>query len=212
MVSWLEELQRREARARERISELQGRIEELTGQLAEQQSVVFRLEITRETMSEILSGDGPVTGPDVEMEPEGETAAPAVEADRFEVGSPVGVRLVPSWSAESGVEVLPRGYADIVEVLADAVHPMRAHQLCSVLGRSTDKSKVEGFRSKLKRLRERGWIAEVSYLLGGLIGPFVGSCRLGVLGGATEVSPLVAEQTWPPGTPPTTGPLIESCE
>ncbi|WP_405639058.1 hypothetical protein [Streptomyces sp. NBC_00019] len=165
MVSWLEELERREAGARARISELRGQINELAGQLAEQEAVVSRLEITRETMTEILSGDGPVTGPDAEMEPEGEAGAPeepAAEADRFEAGSPVGVRLVPSWTDQLGAEALPDAYADIVEVLADAVHPMRAHQLCSVLGLSTDKSKVEGFRSKLKRLSGRGWIAEVS--------------------------------------------------
>ncbi|GCD35654.1 hypothetical protein OEIGOIKO_03400 [Streptomyces chrestomyceticus JCM 4735] len=163
MVSWLEELERREARARERITELRKQNEELTTSLAEQEATVSRLEITRETMTEILSGDGPVTEPDGTAEPaESGGAAPAAAAEGFAVGSPVGVRLVPAWSAELGVEALPRAYADIVEVLADAVHPLRAHQLCSVLGLSTDKSKVEGFRSKLKRLRERGWVMEVS--------------------------------------------------
>lgn len=39
MVSWLEELERREARARELISELRGQIAELTVRLAEQESV-----------------------------------------------------------------------------------------------------------------------------------------------------------------------------
>ncbi|MBC9719487.1 hypothetical protein H9Y04_43975 [Streptomyces sp. TRM66268-LWL] len=47
-----------------------------------------------------------------------------------------------------------------MEVLMDAVHPMRAHHLCAVLGLLTDKSKVEGFRSKLKRLVEQGWLME----------------------------------------------------
>ncbi|MER6423843.1 hypothetical protein [Streptomyces sp. NPDC001137] len=51
-------------------------------------------------------------------------------------------------------------YRDIVEVIQDAVHPMQAHHLCAALGLSTDKSKAEGFRSKLKRLVERGWLAE----------------------------------------------------
>ncbi|MFL1906036.1 hypothetical protein ACJWDR_44190 [Streptomyces tauricus] len=152
MVSWLEELDRREAAARVRITELRGQIAEVTGQLAEQEAVVSRLEITRETMTEILSGYGPVTGQDEEMGPEDEAGAseePAARADRFEGGSPVGVRLVPLWTDQLGVEALPDAYADIVEVLADTVHPMRAHQLCSVLGLSTDKSKVEGYRLKL---------------------------------------------------------------
>ncbi|MEU6033249.1 hypothetical protein ABZ825_40720 [Streptomyces tauricus] len=152
MVSWLEEVDRREAAARDRITELRGQIAEVTGQPAEQEAVVSRLEITRETMTEILSGYGPITGADGETEPEGEAVAleePAAQADRFEAGSPVGVRLVPLWTDQLGVEALPDAYADIVEVLADTVHPMRAHQLCSVLGLSTDKSKVEGFRLKL---------------------------------------------------------------
>lgn len=104
MVSWLEELDRREAAAREEISEPCDRIEVLTGHLAEQEEVLSRLEITRETMTEILSGDEAVTG--LEIEP-GDTGAgdagPAEasrqlakeEESRFRVGSPVGVRLVP---------------------------------------------------------------------------------------------------------------------
>ncbi|WP_151775822.1 hypothetical protein [Streptomyces abyssomicinicus] len=147
MASWLEKLERREAAAREQIAELRDRIEELSGCLAEQETTLSRLEITRETMSELLDDgddDGPATGP--------ESGGPA--------GSPVGVRLIPDWSPELEVTVLPRVYQDIVEVLGDAVHPLRAHQLCSVLGLPTDKSKVEGFRSKLKRMVERGWLTE----------------------------------------------------
>lgn len=115
MVSWLEELERREDGARDRISELRVQIDVLEGQLTEQEAVVSRLEITRETMTEILSGDGPITGPDEEMEPEGAAGAfeePAAEADQFEVGSPVGVRLVPSWTDQLGVEALPDAYVD----------------------------------------------------------------------------------------------------
>jgi hypothetical protein len=161
MVSWLEELERREAAAREKIGELRARIEELAGHLAEQEMVLSRLEITRETMTEILYSDETVS----EAEPE---AGGPVEASRpeageegpFGMGSPVGVRLVPPWTPELAVGVLPRSYQDIVEVLADAVRPMRAHHICAALGLSTDKSKVEGFRSKLKRLVERGWLTE----------------------------------------------------
>jgi cell division septum initiation protein DivIVA len=38
--------------------------------------------------------------------------------------------------------------------------PVRAAQIAAAAGLSTDKSKVEGLRSKLKRLAERGWLAE----------------------------------------------------
>ena len=58
MVSWLEEIERREAAARAEISELRSRMEELAGRVAEREAVLSRLEITRETMTEILSGCG----------------------------------------------------------------------------------------------------------------------------------------------------------
>ncbi|WP_438296152.1 hypothetical protein [Streptomyces sp. HUAS TT7] len=161
MVSWLEEIERREAAARERIDELQARIAELSESLTEQEAVLSRLEITRETMSEILSGGEAVGEPEVVPVPGGPEEPPEAGAEeRFSVGSPVGVKLVPQWSPELEAGVLPDAYQDIVEVLRDAVHPMRAHQLCAVLGLSTDKSKVEGFRSKLKRLVERDWLQE----------------------------------------------------
>jgi hypothetical protein len=155
MVSWLEEIERRETAARAEISELRSRMEELAGRLAEREAVLSRLEITRETMTEILSGEGAVT---VSVdEAAGEVPLPV---DRGQAGSPVGVRLVPQWEPGLEADVLPSSYRDVVEVLQDAVHPMRAHHLCAALGLSTDKNKVEGFRSKLKRLVERGWLAE----------------------------------------------------
>ncbi len=42
----------------------------------------------------------------------------------------------------------------------DAGRPLRAGQIAAAAGLSTDKAKVEGLRSKLKRLVERGWLAE----------------------------------------------------
>ena len=47
-----------------------------------------------------------------------------------------------------------------LEVLADAGRPMRAGSIAAAAGLSADTSKVEGLRSKLKRLAERGWLAE----------------------------------------------------
>ncbi|WP_405539295.1 hypothetical protein OG787_45325 [Streptomyces sp. NBC_00075] len=137
-MSWLEELDRREAAAREEIAELWDRIGELSRCLAEREGVLSRLEITRETMTEILSGDGTVTAAGAEADAGGA----GVEEYRSPAGSPVGVRLVPQWTPGLGIEVLPGSYRDIVEVPQDAVHPMRAHHLRAALGLSTDKSKV----------------------------------------------------------------------
>jgi hypothetical protein len=55
---------------------------------------------------------------------------------------------------------LPEGYRDLVEVAEDAGRPLRAVQIAAAAGLSTDKAKVEGLRSKLKRLVERGWLVE----------------------------------------------------
>jgi chromosome segregation ATPase len=100
MGSLIDELQRREAAAREEAGELRGRIEQLTERLARVEERLSRLVITRETVEQVL------------------------------------------------------------EVLEDAGRPLRAVQIAATAGLSTDKAKVEGLRSKLKRLVERGWLAE----------------------------------------------------
>jgi hypothetical protein len=45
-------------------------------------------------------------------------------------------------------------------MIADAPGPVRAKDLALGLGLEVTVAKVEGLRSKLKRLVERGWIAE----------------------------------------------------
>lgn len=102
MVSWLEEIERREAAARAEISELRSRMEELAGRLAEREAVLSRLEITRETMTEILSGEGAVM-----VSVDDAAKEVPLPVDRSGAGSPVGVRLVPQW--EPGVEADVRG-------------------------------------------------------------------------------------------------------
>ena len=56
--------------------------------------------------------------------------------------------------------MLPQAYRDLLEVAEDAGRPLRAAQIAAAAGLSTDKAKVETLRSKLKRLVERGWLAE----------------------------------------------------
>jgi hypothetical protein len=59
-----------------------------------------------------------------------------------------------------GVEVLPSDYRDIVEVVADAPGAVRAKQIAPRIGLPVSAAKIEGTRSKLKRLVERGWLDE----------------------------------------------------
>jgi hypothetical protein len=44
-------------------------------------------------------------------------------------------------------------------VAADAGRPLRAGEFAAAAGLSTEKAKVEGLRSKLRLLAERGWLA-----------------------------------------------------
>ncbi|WP_427164089.1 hypothetical protein ACQF4J_00100 [Streptomyces sp. C1-1] len=51
MVASSEEADRREAATREQMGELRAHVAELTGRLEDQEAVLSRLEITRETMA-----------------------------------------------------------------------------------------------------------------------------------------------------------------
>ncbi|MET9520331.1 hypothetical protein [Streptomyces sp. NPDC002994] len=74
----------------------------------------------------------------------------------------MGVLLVPKWQPGMGVDVLPDVYRDIVEVVGDAPGPVRAKQIVPRIGLPAETGKIEGTRSKVKRLVERGWLDEDS--------------------------------------------------
>ena len=106
--------------------------------------------IARETVDEVLS-EGAGASSAVP-----ERAAPPRSGDL----SPIGVLAVPPWRAGLAASALPQAYRDLLEVAEDADRPLRAGQIAAAAGLSTDKAKVEGLRAKLKRLVERGWLAE----------------------------------------------------
>jgi hypothetical protein len=158
MASLIEELQRREAAARREVDELRGEIARLSEQLARAEERLSRLEITRDTVTEILGGpstDEPAAGQEA-----GPAAGAASAGSPVTGGSPIGVVTVPAWRPGLAQSVLPSSYRDLLEVLADAGRPLRAGSIAAAAGLSTDRSKIEGLRSKLKRLAERGWLAE----------------------------------------------------
>ena len=157
MGSLIEELQRREAAARQEVGELRGEIARLNDLLARAEERLFRLEVTRETVTEILGGAGA-------ERPAGRVAEaaadPAPAGSRLAGGSPIGVMTVPLWRPGLAQSVLPSSYQDLLEVLADAGRPLRAGGIAAAAGLSTGRSQIEGLRSKLTRLVERGWLAE----------------------------------------------------
>jgi len=152
MGSLIDELQRREAAARAEAEGLRGQIAQLTERLADVEERLSRLAITRETVDEVLNGSG--TEASSAVMPDG--AAPSRSGHL----SAVGVLAVPPWRAGLEASALPEAYRDLLEVLEDAGRPLRAGQIAAAAGLRTDKAKVEGLRAKLKRLVDRGWLAE----------------------------------------------------
>jgi len=154
MGSLIDELQRREAAARAEAEELRGQIAQLAERLAGVEEQLSRLVIAREVVDEVL--DGPAAG----LSPapgRAEAAAPAGPGRRPAV---MGGLAVPPWRAGAEADVLPQDYRDLLEVAGDAGRPLRAAQFAAAAGLSTDRGKVETLRAKLKRLVERGWLAE----------------------------------------------------
>jgi hypothetical protein len=158
MASLIEELRRREAVARREVDELRGELARLSERLAGAEERLSRLEITGETVAEILGGVG--TGEATAgREAEPAAADPAPASSRLAGGSPIGVVMVPPWRPGLAQSVLPPSCRDLLEILADAGRPLRAGGVAAAAGLRTDKSTAGGLRSKLKRLAERGWLA-----------------------------------------------------
>jgi uncharacterized membrane protein YccC len=152
MGSLLEELARREAATRERVEAIREQIERLRERLAAEEEELSRLAITRATVEEIL---GEAARP-VEQPPADTAGADGAET----VASPIGVMTVPRRRPGMDTSVLPRAYQDVLEVLADAGRAMRSGQILAAVGVPAQAAKVEGLRSKLKRMVARGWLRE----------------------------------------------------
>lgn len=103
MVSLPEELQAREAAARQRVGELQAEAEELALKLEKAQEDLSRLEITRETVTELLA----------ELSAAEDTAQVDASAEKVSaneeaaVSHGVGVIMVPPWREGLATVVLP---------------------------------------------------------------------------------------------------------
>jgi hypothetical protein len=69
--------------------------------------------------------------------------------------------VVPVWREGLALDSLAPDYQRLVEVLADrGGEAMDCRQLAAALGLEVVAGKVEGVRSKVKRLAVRGWLAE----------------------------------------------------
>jgi hypothetical protein len=154
MGSLTEELEAREAAARERVEALESQIEELTVRLEAERETWSRLRVTRETVAEVVAEMSAAGTGRTAPEPV-EPAAPGGPPVRV-----VGAIMVPHWREGLSVDALPDVYRDILEVVADAGESMQAKQIVPRIGLPAVTAKIEGTRGKLKRLVERGWLTE----------------------------------------------------
>jgi hypothetical protein len=141
-------LEERERAARQRVEALQA-------ELREAEAVWERFVIARETVGEVLAvprGDKDV-------------APVAVAGERpVQVTAAVPGSVVPHWQEGLAPTVLAPDYRRIMDVLAGGNgtrgKAMDCRQLAAAIGLEPVPAKVEGVRSKAKRLAARGWLAE----------------------------------------------------
>ncbi|MDH6579399.1 hypothetical protein [Kitasatospora sp. MAP5-34] len=128
------------------------RVEVLQAELREAEAVWERFVIARQTVAEVLA------------EPRTSEEAPSVVATGVgasRVTSAVRGSVVPAWREGLDPSSLAPDYQRLVEVLADrGGEVMDCRQLAAALGLDVVAAKVEGVRSKVKRLAVRGWLAE----------------------------------------------------
>jgi hypothetical protein len=137
-------LEERERAARQRVEVLQAG-------LREAEAVLERFVIAREMVGQVLA----------EPRHDREAAPAVVEARPVPVAGAVPGSVVPVWRDGLDASVLARDYRRIMKALGGAGgEAMDCRQLAAALGLEPVPAKVEGVRSKAKRLAGRGWLAE----------------------------------------------------
>ncbi|MFJ8351732.1 hypothetical protein ACIQ9J_36400 [Streptomyces sp. NPDC094153] len=157
MASVLGMLEERETAARVRVEGLREEVARLAEVLEAAEIELDRRVIAREELVEALAASAAettaVTGAEAEAEPEC-VPSPA----------PVPGSIVPPWREGLPVTVLAPDYQRILGVLDErqpaGQGPLKAREIAVGLGLGTTSAKVEGVRSKARRLAERGWLVQ----------------------------------------------------
>jgi hypothetical protein len=150
-------LEAREKAARERVEGLREAAELAAAALEAGEIELDRRVIAREELLEALAESAAERTAATEVETAGE-AVPAPAS----VPVPVPGGIVAAWHEGLTASVLTPDYQRILHVVEDqpGQGPVRAKDIAAALGIETDvPAKVEGVRSKAKRLAERGWLA-----------------------------------------------------
>jgi len=128
------------------------RVEALQAELEEAEAAWERFVIARQTVAEVLAE--PPVGEKVPL-------AEVTGHGRARVAKAVPGSVVPAWREGLALDLLAPHCQRLVEILADrGGEAMDCRQLAAALGLEVVAAKVEGVRSKVKRLAARGWLAE----------------------------------------------------
>ncbi|MEU9382463.1 hypothetical protein AB0D38_16405 [Streptomyces sp. NPDC048279] len=149
MASVLGMLEERETAARVRVEGLREEVARLAGALEAAEIELDRRVIAREELVEALAASAAET-----------TAVTGAEAET--APAPVPGSIVPPWREGLPVTVLAPDYQRILGVFDErqpaGQGPLKAREITARLGLETTSAKVEGVRSKARRLAERGWL------------------------------------------------------
>ncbi|MCX4455733.1 hypothetical protein OOK58_27540 [Streptomyces sp. NBC_01728] len=155
MTSVMGLLEEREKAARVRAEELQGEADRILAELAEAEAVLERRVIARVELAEALAAPGAAADASAQ-----EAAAPVPPAGAARV--PVSGSVVQRWREGMTAVALAPDYRRIVELLEaelpDGGEGLMAKEMTVRLGLELVPAKIEGVRSKAKRLVERGWL------------------------------------------------------
>ncbi|MCX5098062.1 hypothetical protein [Streptomyces sp. NBC_00439] len=168
MASILGLLEVRESAARERVEDLREAAARAAAALEAAEIELDRRVIAREELVEALAASAAGTTALTEAETEAESVPASV---------PLPGTTVPSWREGLPATALSPDYQRILGMLADRPgrEPVKAKEIAVMLGLEPTPAKVEGVRSKARRLAERGWLVhEASGMFSAGRGPVAG--------------------------------------
>jgi hypothetical protein len=136
-------LEIREKKVREEVARLREEAEQVQAALVAAEGALVRLAGARETVAEVL-GEQPGQGSELTR-------------------SAVAGSTVPHRGKDAVASALAPEYQQILRVLAapEAADGMRVKQILAGLGWETTPTRIEGVRSRVRRLAARGWATEV---------------------------------------------------
>jgi hypothetical protein len=148
-------IEERELVARQRVESLRDEVDRLMAELQEAEAVQDRLVIAKETVSQVLSESGKPAAIEVPGPARSTTPKPAGCRPGRAPGS-----VVPMREEAGEVSVLAPDYQRIMHILTGHEGPMICRQIAEAMGLEPVPAKIEGVRSKAKRLTARGWLVE----------------------------------------------------